>query len=122
MGGTTENPTYKQVCTGGTHHAEIVKVAFDDDVVTYEALVQSFFTCHDPTQVNRQGVDTGTQYRSAIFYNDSTQKHTAEDVIKQISPNFDKPIATEITASTHFWIAEEYHQNYFAKNGGGCGI
>ena len=122
MGGTTENPTYKDICKGDTNHAEVAMVAFDDGVISYENLVQSFYGCHDPTQVNRQGVDVGTQYRSAIFYTDSHQKRTAEQITKTIAPQFECPIATEITPAIYFWVAEEYHQNYLAKKGGGCGV
>ena len=122
MGGTTENPTYKDICKGDTNHAEVVMVAFDHEALSYEDLVQSFYTCHDPTQVNRQGVDVGTQYRSAIFYTDTHQKRTAEKVTAQLTPNFNQPIATEISPAIHFWRAEEYHQNYLAKKRGGWGV
>ena len=122
MGGTTENPTYKDICKGDTNHAEVVMVKFDNDVIPYEALVQSFYECHDPTQINRQGVDVGTQYRSAIFYTDSHQKRAAQNVTEQMAPHFNQPIATEISPAIHFWRAEDYHQNYLAKKGGGCSV
>ena len=122
MGGTIEEPSYKDVCNGDTQHAEIAMVEFDENTLSFDILVQSFYECHDPTQVNRQGIDVGSQYRSVIFYTDSNQKHTAESVTMQIAKNFSKPIATEISPATHFWKAEEYHQNYIAKNGGGCSV
>lgn len=122
MGGTTENPTYKDVCTGRTNHAEVVKVTFDMGELSYETLVDRFFQCHDPTQVNRQGADVGSQYRSVIFYMDILQQNIAEKVLRKTSPMLARPIATEIERASAFWIAEEYHQNYFAKNKGGCHI
>lgn len=117
-GGHVPNPTYRQVCTGQTGHAEVVRVTFDPDVITYRDLLNVFFAIHDPTTLNRQGNDVGTQYRSAIFYLDETQKRTAEEVIRalteaQLWPN---PIVTEVTPFDAFYMAEEYHQEYFAHN------
>ncbi len=118
-GGHTPNATYKQVCSSTTGHAEVVKVEFDPSKVSYEKLVSKFFKFHDPTQVNRQGPDVGTQYRSAIFYYSPEQKATAEAVKAKLdkSGKFKAPIATEIVKAGEFWRAEEYHQDYFAKNG-----
>ncbi|HMN39427.1 MAG TPA: peptide-methionine (S)-S-oxide reductase MsrA [Phycisphaerales bacterium] len=118
-GGHTPNATYKQVCSSTTGHAEVVKIEFDPSKISYEKLVGKFFKFHDPTQVNRQGPDVGTQYRSAIFYYSPEQKATAEAVKARLdkSGKFKAPIATEIVKAGEFWRAEEYHQNYFAKNG-----
>jgi|TARA_R110000824_G_scaffold401771_1_gene615607 methionine-S-sulfoxide reductase len=117
IGGHIENPTYEQVCTGATGHAEAVRVTFDSAQVTYEALVRKFFTLHDPTQLNRQGPDVGSQYRSAVFYMDEDQKSIAESVANELAPNFfPKTIVTEITAATTFTRAEEYHQRYFENH------
>jgi peptide-methionine (S)-S-oxide reductase len=117
MGGDTENPSYEQVCSGRTGHAEAVEITFDPGQVSYESLVRTFFTLHDPTQVNRQGPDIGTQYRSAIFYVDDTQRDVAErirdEIAHSVAPN---TIATEITNAPPFWKAEEYHQRYFEKH------
>ncbi len=117
LGGHTESPTYEQVCSGTTGHAEAVRVTFDPAQVTYEALVRKFFTLHDPTQLNRQGPDVGSQYRSAVFYVNEEQKRTAEIVAKELVLNFfPKSIVTEITAATTFTRAEEYHQRYFENH------
>jgi methionine-S-sulfoxide reductase len=117
IGGTTENPTYEQVCTDRTGHAEAVRVTYDPSKVSYEALVRKFFEIHDPTQVNRQGPDTGTQYRSGIFYLNDAQKEVAERLKKEFQPSFHpKTIATEITPASTFYRAEEYHQRYFEKH------
>lgn len=118
-GGHVADPTYEQVCYEGTGHAEAVKLNFDPDLVAYETLVKHFFRMHDPTQVNRQGPDVGDQYRSAIFYTSSDQKHVAEKVKVDMQLNFDEPIATEITALTQFYKAEDYHQKYAEKTGRG---
>ncbi len=120
-GGRPENPTYEQVCSSATGHAEAVEVTFDPAKISYADLVEKFFTLHDPTQVNRQGPDVGDQYRSAIFTTSPEQEKTAQ-VIKQKleqSGRFKKPIATIIEPAKPFWHAEEYHQKYFAKKGGG---
>ena len=118
-GGKTENPTYKEVCTDKTGHAEVVQVTFDPKKVSYETLVEAFWHMHDPTQVNRQGPDYGTQYRTAIFYHSPEQKAIAEKskAALNASRKFGKPIATEITPAGPFWKAEEYHQKYLEKRG-----
>jgi peptide-methionine (S)-S-oxide reductase len=117
-GGTTANPTYQEVCTGQTGHAEVVQITFDPQVITYKELLEVFFTIHDPTSLNRQGADVGTQYRSAIFYHTPEQKSTAEQVIKEIEAAgiWQKPIVTEVTPFTVFYPAEAYHQEYFRRN------
>src|SRR5213594_3990409 len=120
-GGTTANPTYKEVCTGGTGHAEAIQVEFDSTRLSYEALLDYFFRMHDPTTLNRQHNDVGTQYRSAIFYSNEAQKQSSERVKArwEKSGKFNRPITTEITAAMKFYSAEEYHQKYLAKNPGG---
>ncbi|HYE23412.1 MAG TPA: peptide-methionine (S)-S-oxide reductase MsrA [Candidatus Paceibacterota bacterium] len=115
-GGRRENPSYEQVCTGATGHAEAVHVLFDSSIVPYESLVQRFFEIHDPTQVNRQGPDVGTQYRSAIFYTSENQREVAERVAQEVAPKYQAPIATEVTPAVAFWRAEEYHQRYAEKH------
>lgn len=115
-GGSTENPTYREVCSGETGHAEAIEVTFDPAQVTYEALARLFFETHDPTQVNRQGPDVGTQYRSEIFYLSEEQKETAEKLIAQLDEK-GLSVATRVTAATTFWKAEEDHQEYFEKAG-----
>jgi peptide-methionine (S)-S-oxide reductase len=117
-GGHVENPTYKQVCTGNTGHAEVVQITYDPDEITFEELLKVFFTIHDPTTLNRQGNDIGTQYRSAIFYHDEDQKAAAEKTIQELSGAalWDNPIVTEVAAFVKFYIAEDYHQEYFANN------
>ncbi len=118
-GGNLENPTYKDVCTDTTGHAEVVQVTFDPEKISYEQLLNVFFGLHDPTQVNRQGPDFGKQYRTAIFFHSLEQEATARRIKQQLdaSGKFKKPIATEITAATKFWPAEEYHQRYLEKRG-----
>lgn len=118
-GGHTENPTYKQVCSGTTGHAEAVEVVFDPAAVSYEDLLDVFWTCHDPTQVNRQGPDIGAQYRSAIFHHGEKQKEAALASKRKLeeSGRLSRPVATEITAAAPFWRAEEYHQQYLEKRG-----
>ena len=117
-GGAIPNPSYEQVCSGRTGHAEIVQVTFDPGVVTYEDLLGVFFTIHDPTTLNRQGNDVGTQYRSAIFYHDDEQKTAAEQAIREITDAriWSRPIVTEIVPLTDFYAAEAYHQDYFKNN------
>lgn len=117
-GGHVDNPTYKQVCTGTTGHAEVVQVTFDPQVVSFRELLQVFFTIHDPTTLNRQGADVGPQYRSAIFYHDEEQRKTAETVIQEIAAEgiWDKPIVTEVTPLDEFFRAEDYHQEYYRNN------
>jgi methionine-S-sulfoxide reductase len=120
-GGTTPNPTYKQVCGGGTGHAEAIQITFDPAKVSYEQILSYFFRLHDPTTLNRQHNDVGTQYRSAIFYHDDQQKQAAEKVKAEFdkSGRFDKPIVTQIVKATEFYPAEDYHQKYLVKNPGG---
>jgi peptide-methionine (S)-S-oxide reductase len=117
-GGHVENPSYKAVCTGTTGHAEVVQIAFDPDVVSFKELLEVFFTIHDPTTLNRQGADVGTQYRSAIFYHSPEQKAIAEEVIAEITEAglWDNPIVTEVTELDTFYPAEGYHQEYFVNN------
>jgi peptide-methionine (S)-S-oxide reductase len=118
-GGHTENPTYKDVCTDETGHAEVVQVTFDPATVSFERLLEVFWGMHDPTQVNRQGPDFGSQYRTAIFFHTPEQEATAKKVKAELnaSGKFKKPIATEITAAETFYRAEEYHQKYLEKRG-----
>lgn len=117
-GGKTVKPTYEQVCSGSTGHAEAIQVTFDPKVVSYHDLLVIFFTTHDPTTLNRQGADTGTQYRSAIFTHSPQQKEEAEKVIKEITEKriWSGPIVTEVTPFTNFYPAEDYHQEYYARN------
>ncbi|MHC3439453.1 peptide-methionine (S)-S-oxide reductase MsrA [Natrialbaceae archaeon A-gly3] len=117
-GGETEDPTYQEVCSGRTGHAEVVHLEYDPAVVTYEELLEVFFTVHDPTQLNRQGPDVGSQYRSAIFTHDDEQQEVAEAVIDDLEASgaYDDPIVTEVEPLEQFYEAEEYHQDYFAKN------
>ncbi|WP_255190965.1 peptide-methionine (S)-S-oxide reductase MsrA [Natronobeatus ordinarius] len=117
-GGHTEGPTYEAVCTGETGHAEVVQLAYDPDVVGYDDLLEVFFTIHDPTQVNRQGPDVGSQYRSAIYAHDGRQLELAEAFVEELEAAdvYDDPIATEIEPLETFYEAEAYHQDYFEKN------
>ncbi len=116
-GGTVPGkPTYREVCSGLTGHAEVIQITFDPAVISYEDLVIIFLTTHDPTTLNRQGGDVGTQYRSVIYYHDKAQKDIAEIVIKDLQSYFDNPIVTEISSIGTFHAAEEYHQNYYANN------
>ncbi len=118
MGGHIDNPSYKQICYTDTNHAEVVQLRYDPETISYEKLVTVFFKIHDPTTLNRQGPDVGTQYRSAIFYHDDQQKQMAEKVKAAFdtSAQFKSTIATEITPAKTFWKAENYHQDYFQKN------
>lgn len=116
MGGTVANPTYEQICSKTTGHAEVVQVVFDPKKVTAERVLAWFWDLHDPTTLNRQGNDEGPQYRSAIFYHSDAQKTLAEASKKAAQANFDKPIVTEITAAATFYPAEKYHQNYYEQN------
>jgi peptide-methionine (S)-S-oxide reductase len=113
-----DNPSYREVCNGNTGHAEVVQVHFDPNVISYRDLLNVFFAIHDPTTLNRQGADMGTQYRSAIFYHDEEQKKIAEDLIKDLNAQqiWDKPIVTQVEKLDKFYMAEEYHQEYFARN------
>jgi peptide-methionine (S)-S-oxide reductase len=117
-GGSKANPTYREVCSGLTGHAEVVQVTFDPSIVSYRDLLNVFFAIHDPTTLNRQGADVGTQYRSAIFYHDDDQKKTAEGLIKELNQQkiWDQPIVTEVAPLDKFYMAEDYHQEYFANN------
>lgn len=119
MGGHTERPTYEEVCTDRTGHAEVVQVMYDPAVVSYETLLETFWSSHDPTQLNRQGPDIGRQYRSVIFYHDDAQKEAARESMKRLEKEgrFPRPIATVIDPATTFWRAEEYHQGYLEKRG-----
>ncbi len=118
MGGATDNPTYHQVCGGDTGHAEVVQIRFDPNRIGYRDLLEIFFTLHDPTTLNRQGNDTGTQYRSAIFWHDAEQKAEAEALIARLTAEqvFDRPIVTQVAEAATFWPAENYHQRYFDQN------
>ncbi len=117
-GGQVENPTYEQVCTGLTGHAEVIHITYDPAVVPFETLLEVFWKTHDPTTLNRQGADVGTQYRSVIFYHDETQRKLAEEYKAKIDASgaFRDPLVTEISPFTKFYPAEKYHQNYFALN------
>jgi peptide-methionine (S)-S-oxide reductase len=121
MGGKTPNPNYEQVCSGASGHAEVVRVTFDPGELSYRDLLSVFFTIHDPTTLNRQGNDAGTQYRSAIFYHSEEQKRVAEEVIARFGKEgiFSSPIVTEVTPASQFHVAEDYHQEYFARVGAG---
>ena len=117
-GGQTDDPSYEQVCSGNTGHAEVVRVNFDADTLSYRELLEIFFALHDPTQLNRQGNDIGTQYRSAVFYHDDTQKQAAEQIIEEMENDevWDAPIVTEVTPVNNYYQAEDYHQDYFNNN------
>jgi peptide-methionine (S)-S-oxide reductase len=118
MGGQTVNPTYEQVCGGRTGHAEVVQITFDPALVRFREILEVFFVIHDPTTLNRQGNDSGTQYRSAIFFHSQEQKQIAQEVITNLSGArlWRDPVVTEVTPATVFYIAEDYHQEYFANN------
>jgi peptide-methionine (S)-S-oxide reductase len=117
-GGHTENPTYREVCDGNTGHAEVTQIKFDPSVIEFADILRVFFAVHDPTTLNRQGPDVGTQYRSAIFYHSDEQKRAAEQIIDEVTEEgvYDDPIVTEVTPFEKFWPAEDYHQEYFANN------
>ena len=117
-GGRSVNPSYREVGNGDTGHAEVVQVHFDPNIVSYRDLLNVFFAIHDPTTLNRQGNDVGTQYRSAIFYHDGEQTKTAEGLIKELNAQkiWDKPIVTQVEKLDKFYMAEDYHQEYFARN------
>ena len=117
-GGKIDNPTYREVCSGLTGHAEVVRVFFDPAIVSYKEILSVFFSVHDPTTLNRQGADVGTQYRSVIFYHDEKQKQEAEEVIKELKKQkvYQKPVVTEVTPAENFFVAEDAHQNYFENN------
>lgn len=118
-GGKLPNPTYKDVCTDRTGHAEVVQVTFDPSILSFEALLEEFFALHNPTQLNRQGPDWGSQYRSTIFFHSPEQQASAQAVIEQLehSQRFGKPIVTQVVPAQTFWPAEEYHQKYLEKRG-----
>jgi peptide-methionine (S)-S-oxide reductase len=118
-GGTVKNPSYKEVCQGITGHAEVVQIVYDTEKLSYSDILQAFFLAHDPTQLNRQGNDIGTQYRSVIFYHNDEQKKTAEQIKKELDQSgaYNDPIVTEISPLKEFYKAEDYHQNYFNQNG-----
>lgn len=117
-GGHVPNPTYEQVCTGTTGHAEVVQLTYDPGVISYREILEVFFTVHDPTTLNRQGPDVGTQYRSAIFYHDEEQRRTAEEVISELEEKgvWENPIVTEVVPFEAFYPAEEYHREYFRNH------
>ena len=118
MGGKTANPTYCEVCSGSTGHAEVIQVTFDSSVVSYREILDVFFTIHDPTTLNRQGNDVGTQYRSAVFYHSEQQKRIAAETITEFNRAkiWDRPIVTEVTTAQTFYPAEDYHQTYYVNN------
>lgn len=118
IGGHVKNPTYAEVCTGNTGHAEAIQIQYDPNVISYRELLDVFFYTHDPTTLNRQGNDIGTQYRSAIFFHDEEQKAEAEKIISQLTAEevYDDPIVTEVTPYDVFYIAEDYHKNYYLNN------
>lgn len=118
MGGHTDNPTYQDICTGTTGHAEVVEVTFDPSVITYDEVLRWFWQLHDPTTLNRQGADVGTQYRSAIFVHSDEQRRVAEASLKQYdgSDMYADPFVTEITDASEFFAADDYHQNYYQQN------
>lgn len=118
MGGQTTAPTYRDVCEGRTGHAEVVRVTFDPAVISFRELLEVFFVIHDPTTLNRQGNDVGTQYRSAIFFHSPEQKTAAEETIARLNAEklWDSPIVTEVVPASTFHVAEDYHQEYFARN------
>jgi peptide-methionine (S)-S-oxide reductase len=115
-GGQVHTPSYAQVCTGTTGHAEVVQVSFDPDVVSYREILEIFFTIHDPTTLNRQGNDAGTQYRSVIYFHSPEQRETARHVIAEMANVWDAPIVTELSPAETYYKAEEYHQNYYRQN------
>lgn len=115
-GGRVENPTYEQVCQGTTGHAEVVRVTFDPEVISFRTILQVFFSIHDPTTLNRQGNDIGTQYRSVIYYHSPEQKETAKQVMAEVGQVWDAPIVTELAPAQTFYKAEDYHQRFFTDN------
>ena len=124
MGGDDSQTTYEAVCYGDTGHADVLELEFDSAVITYRELLLKFFSCHDPTQLNRQGSDVGTQYRSVVFFNDQSQAAAARDVLEKLdaAQYFSRPVVTEISPAPTFHRAEEYHQQYHVKNGGHCAV
>lgn len=118
MGGKLDNPTYEQVCTDRTGHAEVVQVEYDPQAVSFDELLMTFFANHDPTTMNRQGPDVGTQYRSAVFFHSPEQETSAKSMIERLQPRVSRKIVTEVTPASAFWKAEDYHQKYYVK----CGL
>ena len=120
MGGRTLNPTYDDICTGTSGHAEVIRISFDPAELTFADLLRVFFTIHDPTTLNRQGNDSGTQYRSAIFYHSAEQQKIAQEIIAEVTAEkvYSDKIVTEVTAASTFYMGEAYHQEYFARNPG----
>ncbi len=118
MGGITKNPTYEEVCTGNTGHAEVIKIVYDSNIINYNQLLEVFFATHNPTTLNRQGGDIGTQYRSEIFYTDQEQREVAEEYLNILTEEkvFDDPIVTRVSPVSTFYAAEDYHQRYFERN------
>jgi len=116
MGGDIDNPDYQSVCGGRTGHAEVVQVTYDPSVISFEQILDVFFVIHDPTQLNRQGNDVGTQYRSAIFFHSEAQREEAEAAIERAAKLWDGNVVTEVTEAVTFWPAEDYHQDYYAQN------
>ena len=119
-GGSVSNPTYKEICTGKTGHAEVIRVWYDPQIVSFDQILEVFFNTHDPTTLNRQGNDVGPQYRSAIFYHNDGQRDVSESYIAQLNASgvFGSPLVTEVSPCINFYVAEDYHQNYFNDNGG----
>jgi peptide-methionine (S)-S-oxide reductase len=116
-GGKIKNPPYREVCTGTTGHAEVCQIHFDPNIISYQELLEIFWTAHDPTTLNRQGNDVGTQYRSVIYYHDDSQMEIAKESIQEVAPQiWSDPIVTELSPAEAFYIAESYHQNYYAQN------
>jgi peptide-methionine (S)-S-oxide reductase len=115
-GGEVPNPRYEQVCEGTTGHAEVVRLTFDAGQISYRDILEVFFTIHDPTTLNRQGNDVGTQYRSVVYYHDENQRHIAQQVIAEMANVWDAPIVTELAPAPEFFKAEAYHQNYYRQN------
>ncbi len=124
MQGVVENPTYKQICAEETGHAETVRVTFDPKMISYDRLLQAFFDMHDPTEVDRQGPDVGSQYRSGVWTTSEAQQAAAEAFVKKLgaSGKFSRPIATEVERAEEFYLAEDYHQDYIAKTGRACNV
>ncbi len=115
-GGRIHNPTYEQICTGTTGHAEVVRLRFDPAQISYAEILEIFFTIHDPTTLNRQGADKGTQYRSVIYFHDDNQQQVAREVMAKMASVWDDPIVTELSMAPQFYLAEAYHQNYFRQH------
>lgn len=116
MGGSNPNPTYEEVCNGNTGHAEVAEVIFDESVISADTILDIFFTLHDPTQLNRQGHDVGTQYRSSMFYTDAAQLELFQAAIERAKEIWNGEIVTEVVPATDFWVGEDYHQDFFDKN------